>query len=573
MAAAEPGAFAEDRAAIKAEAASAGLVIQGLVKAARGFAIYLPNNPLHEKFFEDFRRRIGEHLEEFGPLRLDLTHDSIVCRGETIYASDDARESIAFRLYADGLRALWLAEGIDAQELRTLIGILGQTRGDQDEDDSVTRLWSADLPHLTYFLAELPLAGGEAIYAAGGARAAHEGAIRRYAAELSAAPPLPPAPVSRQVFGLDEEELAALQALLAAEERSSPLEDMAGIIEAVLGAEEEQAVLEEFLEIIARLCGDLMLTGRIDQAVRLIGVLLRLGERTDLRPGHAAAIGAARTRVLTPEVVDGLSRLLAGSQELPRESLRALVAALGRPAVEPFCRILGDVPGKETRRVLVEALAETGRGAPELFLPFLADDRWYLVRNTIYILRRIADPEVARAVLRCGKHRDARVRKEALLYFDETGDPAGEQLMLTLLADESAALRIAAARALARRGTPVAVERLLALAEAPDFERRALPEREAIWEALGELSPERAFPLLRELLLKRRWFGGSRELAQTACAVAGLRRIGTPEAVEVLRKAGAAKRGEARELVEKALRALEGRRPPARDRGGEADGA
>ncbi len=54
------GRTAEERLADKAEAASAGLVVQALAKADRGFTMYLPNNPLHEKFFEEFRKRVDE---------------------------------------------------------------------------------------------------------------------------------------------------------------------------------------------------------------------------------------------------------------------------------------------------------------------------------------------------------------------------------------------------------------------------------------------------------------------------------------------------------------------------------
>jgi len=235
--------------------------------------------------------------------------------------------------------------------------------------------------------------------------------------------------------------------------------------------------------------------------------------------------------------------------------LRSLVLALGRHGVEPFCRVLGDVPGKETRKVLIEALAETGRGLPGLFLPFLADARWYLVRNTVYILRRIGGPESAQAIRRCVHHRDARVRKEVLLYFEESGDPAGEPVTLACLGDDAPALRIAAARSLARRGSRVAAERLLALVATPGFAERAQDEREVFWEALAALAPAQALPRLREMLLKRRLFGQAKELDDTACACAGLRRIGTPEAIAVLREAAAAKRGEAKEIVLKALRA------------------
>ncbi len=553
-------------AAEKAEIASATLVVQALAKADRGFTIYLPNNPLHDKFFADFSQRTGEHLEEFGALRLDLTHDSILCGGETIYTNTELRENLAFRMYADGIRALSLIDGIEPSELRIFVEILGRPAKEDDEDDIVTRLWASDLPHVTYVLAELPPESGAPPLGAGMTtpRAVQEEALRRYAAELAAAPaPLPLLPPSKQIFSLSEEEIAALQGLLAGDEQRTPLEDMATILEAVIAAEQEDAVLEEFLEIVARLCGDLMITGRVDQAVELLSMISRTTARPGLPAGHAAKIGDARGRVVTPDVLTGLTRLLATGDGIDRATLRALVAGLGRSAIEPFCRILGDVTGKDTRKVLIEALVAAGRGSPELFLPFLLDPRWYLVRNTICILRRIAGPESGSAVARCAGHKDPRVRKEVILYLDETGDPAGESVLLGFMDDEVPSLRVAAARYLGRRGSKTAVERLLALTATPGFAARARLEREAVWEALGAPAPERVFPTLRDMLLKRRWFGQVKDLEETACACAGLKRIGTPAAIEVLRQAAAGKRGEPRELVEKTLQAIARGRGPA----------
>jgi HEAT repeat protein len=296
----------------------------------------------------------------------------------------------------------------------------------------------------------------------------------------------------------------------------------------------------------------------------------RTAGRPAVPPEHAARIEASRARVITPDVLAGLSRLAAGDG-IDREKLRALVVGLGRSAIEPFCRLLRVVPGKETRKVLIEALADVGWGAPEQFIPFLLDPRWYLVRNTIYILRRIAGPETASAVARCAGHQDSRVRKEVVLYFDETGDPAGEPVLLELLGDEVPSLRVAAMRSLARRGSKAAAERLLALTVSPVFATRARPEREAVWEALGALAPDRVFPTLSDMLLKRSWFAPAKDLDAAACACAGLRRIGTPAAVAVLRQAVAAKRGETRELVEKALRSIERDRGRGDRAGGEAD--
>jgi hypothetical protein len=427
-------------AAEKAEAASAALVIQALAKADRGFSIYLPNNPLHEKFFADFCKRTEEHLEEFGTLRLDLAYDSILCGGETIYANDELRENLAFRMFADGIRTLRLEDGIEPLELRTLVEILGRQAKEDDEDDIVTRLWSADLPHVTYVLAEIPPEQGATPFGAGltGSRAVQEGALKRYATELASAPPAPRLPPpSHLIFILTEEEIATLQGLIATDEQRTPLEDMASILEAVIAAERDVAVLEEFLEIVARLCGDLMITGRVDQAVELLSLLARSAVAPGLPAGHAEKIGDARSRVVTAEVLAGLSKQLATADGIEREVLRALVAGLGSSAIEPFCRILGDVSGKETRKVLIESLVAVGRGSPGLFLPFLNDPRWYLVRNAIYILRRIAGPESARAAVQCARHKDPRVRKEVILYFDETGDPTGETVLLGFLGDDA----------------------------------------------------------------------------------------------------------------------------------------
>jgi len=579
VAGADPEASPAERRAERAEAASAGLVVQALAKADRGFTMYLPNNPLHEKFFEDFRKRVEEHLGTYGDLTLELTHQSLLCNGETVYTSAGLRENIAFRMYADGIRSLTLEEGIEPRELRALVEIVGRSSQEADEDDVATRIWSAELPHVSYALADLPSAGGEGARAVAAPPAPdQEAAVRRYAAALAAAPPpAPPRPIAQQVFTLPEEELAALRELVAADERRTPLEDMASILEAILAAEEDTAVLGDFLEILARLCGDLLHTGRTGEAVALLSVLTAAAAAPSLPPGHAGLIEGARARVITPAVLEGFTRQLARDGGIDLAQLRLLVAALGRHAIEPFCRVLGDVPGKETRKVLIEALADAGRGLPGLFQPFLADERWYLVRNTVYILRRIGGQDSARAIQRCAQHRDPRVRKEVLLYFEESGDPGGDPVALAYLGDETPALRISAARFLARRGSRAAAERLLAVVASPAFAERAREEREVFWEALAALAPARILPRLREMLLKRRLFGQAKEIDDTACACAGLRRIGTPEAAAILREAAAAKRGEAKELVERALRALAraraqgeaaaGRAVPEADRG------
>ena len=463
MAESDSGAAAASRAAEKAEAASAGMVIQALAKADRGFGMYLPNNPLHAKFFDDFRQRVEEHLGKHGDLTLELTHQSLVCSGETVYTSDGLRENIAFRLYADGIRSLTLVEGIEPRELRTLVEILGRSSQEADEDDVATRLWSAELAHVNYVLADLPSAGGEGARAVAPAPARGPGrrdpALRRRARRRAAAPrPAAARPRSRSSRSTRRNwpRCARSSSPRRSARRSTTWRASSRPSSPRRRSRSPRGVPRDHRAALRRPAAH--------RPPRRGGGPARGPHRRRGRPRPAAgARGADRGRPRPgghARRARGVHR--ASSRRRRRRRPRAAapaVAALGRHAIEPFCRVLGDVPGKETRKVLIEALADTGRGTPELFLPFLADARWYLVRNTIYILRRIGGAESARAVLRCSHHRDPRVRKEVLLYFEETGDPAGESVPLAYLSDETAQLRMSAARDLARRGSRAAAER------------------------------------------------------------------------------------------------------------------
>jgi hypothetical protein len=302
-----------------------------------------------------------------------------------------------------------------------------------------------------------------------------------------------------------------------------------------------------------------------------------------------AAVTAKRVDavlVLWPDVAPALAGAGAGSVSIYFDSVREdslearsrLEASLGayreglvaeRERARGLAR--GFALGLDVRATNVAREARQSGQILGLFLPFLRDPRWFLVRNTIFILRRIAGPEVAREISRCASHGDPRVRKEALLYFDENSDPAGESVLLSYLADDTPSLRIAAIRSLARRGSRTAADRLLALTASPAFAARERLERETVWEALGALAPGKVFQTLKAMLLKRRLFGQAKDLDDTACACAGLRRIGTPEAIEILRQAADGKRGEARELVEKALRSI-ARGRAAGEAGGSRDG-
>jgi len=144
-----------------------------------------------------------------------------------------------------------------------------------------------------------------------------------------------------------------------------------------------------------------------------------------------------------------------------------------------------------------------------------------------------------------------------MLYFVESRDKSAVPALIRLLHDNVGTLRASAARGLGRIADPLALPALRGLVEASVFKDRDLPEREAVYEALGALDAEGMVPPLREMLMKRHPFSKQRELEDGACAIAGLRGAGTAAALSVLREAAADKKGELRTMVEKAILVVE----------------
>jgi len=94
---------------------------------------------------------------------------------QTVYLNRDRERSLASRLYRDGVRVLTFRKGFDAEELTRLLEVLSirYTGINQREDDVVTRLWEAPLPHLE--LSAVDAAGPEESVRAEGRAAAAPG--------------------------------------------------------------------------------------------------------------------------------------------------------------------------------------------------------------------------------------------------------------------------------------------------------------------------------------------------------------------------------------------------------------
>ncbi len=143
------------------ELVSVKQLLKLLDKAAKSARTYGAANPVAHRFFLQFHDDLTKHLKTYSQLILLVQRSDLYCKDQVVYQPDrDATgESIAFRMYADGIRELSFYQGITSEDLsfflEALWGSADNTGASQDDDeDIVTRLWGKNLNTITIVTAE-----------------------------------------------------------------------------------------------------------------------------------------------------------------------------------------------------------------------------------------------------------------------------------------------------------------------------------------------------------------------------------------------------------------------------------
>ncbi len=207
-------------------------------------------------------------------------------------------------------------------------------------------------------------------------------------------------------------------------------------------------------------------------------------------------------RLASPEDLAALvATLPAGSG--PPAAARTLVQALGPPAVATLLQLLAEEPRRARRRRLFDRLVAVGPAAAPAARPWLADPRWYVVRNMIVLLRTVGDIASLPDVERAARHPDRRVRVEALKSLLLFEAPAAGAALAQAIRDPHPRVAELAIAVAGRYGGPAAVPPLVRLLRGWDPLGRRRRLRLRALRALGELGDPDALRRLRRFFRER----------------------------------------------------------------------
>jgi len=223
-----------------------------------------------------------------------------------------------------------------------------------------------------------------------------------------------------------------------------------------------------------------------------------------------------------------------------------LAVGLGRPAIDLATAVMAKAQKSRTRAAACTMLCYLCADQPDILAPYLADSRWYVVRNTVFVLGQIGGDGVIPLLELATQHPESRVRRAVVQALGNCPGPERVPLLLAQLDTRDPQLLSAALAMLGRFRSPLAARAILRQVESADFESRQADIQRALFNALSDLGDDEIIPRLDLLLHKGGWF--ARPTYQRVAVARTLQRLGTTAALAVL-EAGLSDRSEAVRLA------------------------
>lgn len=135
-----------------AEARAAEKVINLLMTGMKNYPVFPPDHPSTVRMLQGVRQFVAAFNDNFGDLCFEVGRQQILYDEKPVFAGEASDDNPAQVFHRDGIRWFSFLNGVAEDELAALFKIFNHYRvvPDEPEDDLVTALWRAELPHILY---------------------------------------------------------------------------------------------------------------------------------------------------------------------------------------------------------------------------------------------------------------------------------------------------------------------------------------------------------------------------------------------------------------------------------------
>lgn len=553
-----------------------------LDKAAKSARTYGTNNPVAQRFFQQFFDELTQHLEHHARLALLVQRNQLFFRDEVVYTPerDASGDSFAFKMYSDGIRELTFHQGLIPTDLSFFLDALwgtsvrdsGSEEEQPDEDDDiVTRLWAKDLSTITLVTAEElvrssgfgtddlelqthgymnlseaslrelldreramlshskersnGMSGSESTGSAEGVSgAAGAGSARNQRFQASVVG-----------YEVSQPELAALAQEIKMETARDATLYILDVFTAVLASEQSAAMLTKLFEVWDCVLDVLLRSGQWT-VLETVLTLLQDAEavRPDLLDAHKQQIAGLFEGLARPERLKAIGTYLNRTPHAKAEGLLTILLMMNKDVVPGLCSLLAALEGSTHQAIVMEALQTIAKDNADPIVRGLTDKRPAYVKNLLTLITRWHDPRFADPVEKALRHPEPTVRREALRLLAILRPSGNGTKLLGLLGDADETVRLTAMKVLAGGQFTIPFALWAPFLAADELHDRSPAEKRAIYLALKQTAADEAVPYWQGLLTEWSWTHRKKKEELALLAADMLGKLATPAAIAAL---------------------------------------
>lgn len=513
-------------------------ILQNLIKSKKTIRMYPQNNPIYIKILEESYERFKSFFDYHDSITLSIKQNSIYYDSDQIYDNPEKEDNLALFFFKDGLREITFKNGLQQEELEEFLKIIAlDFDREVIDDDIVTLLWEKDFQNIKYVVDEAYLVDmDEEDYSIKIEERAREkvtdvnnlmkaytdGFVEEETKGISIIP-------------LTDKDLQMLVKELE-KDASDKIGKLVSILFEIIYQSEDKSDLEQAFTFLKEAIHYSMKHGDIYTA---LDVMKRANEIIDdpLMSENDKKYMKMLPSYLGDEGIVGLlAEILDSGIEIDGTVFAEFMNYLEKNAIEPFIKYLGELKTIRARKSVIEALITIGKKDIQALSRGLNDQKWYVVRNIIYILRKIADRRAIEYLLKTVKHADIRVRKEVIKAIGELGGREGIQTLRECLDDPDMQVRISAVKSFAAIGSEAAKRITLDKIAEKNFKEKDFEEKREFFEALSRWKDKEVLDFLVKILKTRSFFGRAKLYESKACALFSLGLLGNKDVLPLLYK-------------------------------------
>ena len=558
--------------------------INAALKAKKLLRIYPANNTVYRSAIDETYALVRKYLDSSGELILRITPNEILVGSEQVYQSTEKIDNLSLFFFKDGIKEIVFKGGLSSSELEEFLKLIGMDfdRNGASSDDFVSLMWERDFANIKLIIQDLfyQEGDGSGVCFTGDEIGEEYGASSSLESKapglgnISLSEDQAPWSLAPHITEEDQAQYSSLESglLLAYKDALSGKEGThldarrlliqekgLLVVEASSEYSKKTAHLAQILvemfkqaqdsaeaEIIVKSLEDIITYAIKDDDFEPAQIILRgISEMPEDRYGGTSKLDNAQELLSfykSSEIIAHIGRMLDSSKSIDEEGLLDYARSLGKYGVESLVSLLEVLQCISARHKVNDILIKIGEDAIETLVARLGDPTWYVVRNIVFVLRRIGNDAVLDDILKIAKHEHARVRLEVVKALNDYKNVKALPALKEFFYDSDSTVRMSAITgmgAIAKNNHDARIFCQDAIIEAisgKGFEKRDFSEKLAFYEALASSNSRELEDYMIETLKMRSIFSVKKKTEARACAAYYLGLIRSSAALPLFNK-------------------------------------